>query len=256
MGLDVYLYTKQQAEANDAYDKAWEDYEARDFADDAERKAFEDAMPKYETYTSVPSERYPDHLFGRRYLRSSYNGGGFENAVPEMTGEPHGLSWIFEPVRLDGQYDVEFTEASIPALEEAKARALQVAQEIRDCDPLRTATASGMIGALDHLWNALPTEDQVLAWYRDEQKRMAGRDEEYAYSNAKGDVFGFTKGLEVLAATLGQDIIGRPVAVLVFRLNDEVKHHYVQSAEITAEFCDEAISLIRADGSCSMSWSG
>jgi len=43
---------------------------------------------------------------------------------------------------------------------------------------------------------------------------------------------------------------------LVYRASDGGFDSYVQAAEITAEFCDEAIALIERDGSCEMSWSG
>jgi hypothetical protein len=52
--------------------------------------------------------------------------------------------------------------------------------------------------------------------------------------------FGFAKGLEVLVAAIGVGILGTPAAVLVCRLPQEGLGSYVQSAEIVAEFCDEA----------------
>lgn len=257
MGLDIYLYTREQNEQNDAHEKASDAfYEREDWPSDAERQAARDALPPYVGYTDVPSERYPDHLFNRRYLRSSYNNSGFEGAIPEITGQRHGLYWIFEPVRTGDEYETELTGASIPALEQAKARALQVAEEIRTCDPLRTTTARCILGTRDHLWGQAPTEEQVLAWYREQKEENAERYAEGGYSNAKGAVFGFTEGMEVLAATSGRDLLGGPAAVLVFRLGKEAHESYVQSAEIVAEFCDEAIALIRKDGSCSMHWSG
>lgn len=258
MGLDIYLYTRAQAEANERYEKASEAfYEREDWPSEEERTKAREALPPYETQTDVPSERHPDHLFNRRYLRSSYNNGGFESAVPDMVGENHGLYWIFEPVRLDDQYEVELTEASIPALETAKSRALQVADELRACDPLRTCDATAMVGPQDHLWSDWPSEDQVLTWFREERERHAASPfGDGGYSNAKGTVFGFDRGMEVLALTAGRGVLGGPAAIAVFRLDDEVKQSYVASAEITAEFCDEAIGLIRKDGSCSMHWSG
>lgn len=260
MGLDIYLYTKAQAEANDAYEKASDaHYEREDWPSDEERERAHEALPKCELATDVLSEKYPDHLFNRRYLRSSYNGSGFERAVPEMVGQDHGLYWIFEPVKLADQYDVELTEASLPALEQAKARALQVAQEIRDCDPLRTTSVTAHFGHREHMWHEPPSEEQALAWYREEKAKNADRDNPFGgegYSNAKGGVFGFAEGMEVLGATIGQNILGMPSAILIFRMGREGLDSYIQSAEITAEFCDEAITLIRRDGGCSMHWSG
>ncbi|MEV1245179.1 hypothetical protein [Nonomuraea sp. NPDC049750] len=258
MGLDIYLYTRDQEQANNVHDKASEAfYEREDWASESERKAALEALPPYATYEKVASEKYPDHLFGRRYLRSSYNGSGFNRAVPDMVGKEHDLSWIFEPVRGGSdEYSFELTEGSLAALEQAKARALQVAAELGGCDPLRTMTESGMVGPQDHLWSQPPTEEQVLDWYRSEKAKNGERDDTWGegYSNGKGTVLGFKKGLEVLAVTLGRDILGRLSAVIVYR--SEALDSYIQSAEIVAEFCDEALSLIKADGSCFMHWSG
>lgn len=257
MGLDIYLYTREQAEQNERYEVASNAfYEREDWPSEAEREAARDALPEYVGRTDVPSERYPDHLFNRRYLRSSYNNSGFEGAVPDMVGKQHGLYWVFETVRGSEEYETALTEASVPALEEAKARALQVAEELRTCDPLRTYSSSCHIGPAEHMWSEPPTEDRVLAWYRQEKEENAERYADGGYSNAKGNVFGFAQGMEVLAATVGCDVLGRPAAVLVFRLGKEAHESYVQSAEIVAEFCEEAIELIRKDGSCLMHWSG
>lgn len=256
MGLDVYLYTRDQESANNLHSKASEAYYERyDSLTESEREAQRAELPPYVGYTSVPSKAHPEHLFNRRYLRSSYNGGGFNRAVPEMTGQDHDLGWIFESVRVDDQYEIELTAASISALEGARKRALQVADELRSCDPLRTMAESPMLGSRDHMWSELPTEEQVLDWYRAEKAKNGNRDEHFgeSYSNAKGTVLGFRKGLEVLGVTLGRDVLGRPAAVIVYR--SEAVDSYIQSAEITAEFCDEAIALIKQDGSCFIHWS-
>lgn len=281
MGLDVYLYEREQQEATDAHSKAWEawweKYGERDEADPAVKQSklehemgisghetdcsecVKAAIPEYSGSSDVPSEKYPDHLFNRRYLRSSYNGSGFDRAVPDFLGDPGrgSLGWIFEPVGITDEYEVKLTEASVAGLEQAKTRALGIAEELRKCDPLRVMDATAMLGPGSHLWQALPTDDEVLAWYREEQKRNSGRSAPFDsdwYSTAKGSVFGFDKGCEVLAMTLGRDVLGRPCAMAVYR--SEAVDSYIQSAEIVAEFCDEAIMLVRRDGSAYVHWSG
>ena len=104
MGLDVYLYSRAEQESDS-------------------------------THGDVVSEKYPEHLFNRRYLRSSYNGGGYNRAVPDFLADPDrpaaygSLDWIFEPVRVEpDEYETELTEALIPALEQAKARAIEAAE--------------------------------------------------------------------------------------------------------------------------------
>ena len=221
MGLDVYLYSKAEA--------ASEDY------------AHED----------VPSEKYPDHLFNRRYLRSSYNGSGFNSAVSDFIGGDSDLYWIFEGVKRDEYEEAALTAENIPALEEAKDRALSVADRLRGCDRLRTETPrAGIIGPQDHLWSKLPSADKVLDWYRSETAHSASFE---SYSTAKGSVY--HTGFTILAITLGRDPLGGPAPVVVYRADDETLDSYIQSAEIVAEFCDEAIGLIQRDGEAQIFWS-
>lgn len=283
MGLDIYLYTRAQQEARNAHSQAWDAWGERfgERPDDdpaTKQSALEHemgivghevdcsecvkaAVPPYQGAEDVPSEQYPNHLFNRRYLRSSYNGSGFNRAVPDFLASPdlpsdYGtLSWIFAPVRGGEGYEVEFAEASLPKLEDTKSRALTVAEALRKCDPLRVMDANAMFGIADHMWVGPPTDDQVLAWYREEQARGSSTSVmgDSWYSTAKGTVFGFDKGAEILALTLGKDVLGRPCAMAVYR--GDVSS-YIESAEIVAEFCDEAAMLTRRDGGAYMHWSG
>lgn len=279
MGLDVYLYSRTEQVANEAHEKAWDEWYEKyhdgegtnrpEFTEE-ERETAKKAIPSYVMAEQVPSQVKADHLFNRRYLRSSYNESGFNRAVPDMVGQEHSLYWIFEPVRLDDQYEIELTTGSLPALAEAKERALQVAQEIRESDPIRATDAGGMIGPAEHMWHSLPSPEQVLDWFREEQADHKQKLANYAkegkeppewivdggYTNAKGHILGFTKGLEILAATAGVNVLGQPTAILIYRLPEETRQDYVDSALITAEFCQEAMDLIERDGSCAMSWSG
>lgn len=260
VGLDVYLYTRDEEERSNLHNEASEAFYGQDNYEsltEEEKKAGEETIPPYVSAEDTPSHSHPDHMFNRRYLRSSYNKGGFNSAVPDFTGEDHGLYWIFEPVRGDtDEYSFEMTEGSITALEEAKTRSLQVAEELRACDRLRVGSAEALIGTAEHLWQAAPSEEHVLSWYREEAKRFKESQPPWgeSYSNAKGTILGFSKGTEVLAITVGEGVFGHPEAFFVYRAEDA--DWYVQAAEITAEFCDEAIELVRRDGSAFIHWSG
>lgn len=262
MGLDIYLYTAEQQAASDAHDKAFDELYKRKERGKLTEEQYDAAykeLPDYELASDVPSEKYPDHLFNRRYLRSSYNDSGFNHAVPEMLGESEGtypnqrgtLYWIFEPMGREWDGDEgRLTPDDLPKLAESRERAVEVAEGLRKCDPLRAeAVHAPMLGGGDHMWHSLPTEDEVLAWFRQELERSSSFD---SYSSAKGSVY--KSGLEVLAITLGRDVLGQPSPVIVYR--SKAIESYIQSAEIVAEFCDEAISLIKRDGSAYMSWSG
>jgi hypothetical protein len=261
MGLDIYLYTAIDAAQNEAHDEASEAFYERpdyDSLGDAEKKAIREAMPPYAPHVGVPSEKYPEHLFNRRYLRSSYNGGGFNHAVPQLLttsgakSYPHergSLYWIFEPMgrEWDGD-DGRLTHEDIPKLHEAQERALSVVGDLSKSDRLRVMTISPNVfsGPPKH------TDDAALAMYRAE---LPLRTSDGWYSRGPNlNVFG--GGLTTLAAIPGKGTFGEPAVHLVYRVADEGFDSYVQSAEIVVEFCDEAIALIERDGGASMSWSG
>ena len=258
MGLDVYLYEKAQYEQDERHEREWEAlWERKDRGEITEAEYEEQRKTITQTASrgDVASDINPGHIFNRRYLRSSYNEGGFNRIAEDIGG--HGLYWIFETldVEFDG-WDGLLGPDHIAPLRASRKRALQVAEEFRTWDRLRVTEFHGpLLGSADHQWSKPPTKDQVLAWGREELTRehsMSG-----GYSSAKGSVF--PDGFELLAVTLGQPEFGfrgSPVAFGIYRADDESVEHYTQSALITAEFCDEAVALIERDQAAYMSWSG
>jgi hypothetical protein len=261
MGLDIYLYAREQAEQSDRYSEATKALYGRadyDSLTEQQKDEARRALPEYARHEDVPSQRYPDYLFNRRYLRSSYNPGGFNHAVPQFLctaannypNERGSLYWIFEPLGREWDGDAgDLTADDLPALRECKKRAEEVAGELRTCDPLRTLTAG------PNIFGKAPTltDDQALALYR--EKLVAGRiSPDGWWSNAEMDVFG--DGITVLAAIPGKGTFGEPAVHLIYRATGDGFDSYVQSAEITAEFCDEAIALVERDGGARLSWSG
>jgi hypothetical protein len=266
MGLDIYLYTAAQAAQNAAYEKASEEWWAdgpdgtspRDRATEEERQAWS-AQYSYTGCDDVPSEEFPEHLFNRRYLRSSYNGAGFNRVVPDLVGSstekeyPNArgsLYWIFESMgrEWDGDEGILGPE-DIVRLRAARIRALDVADALLKSDRLRVLTIS------PNMFGPRPTLDDAgaLAKYRTKAAERPIADDDW-WSNIDMEVFG--GGLTVLAALPGMATFNIPGVHLVWRMDEDGIESYVQSAKITAEFCDEAIMLIERDGSCKMSWSG
>jgi hypothetical protein len=272
MGLDIYLATAEDAEWNRAYNQASEELYTegpdgktpRDKMSDEEYAAWRE-LYSYKPHQGVPSEQHPDHLFNRRYLRSSYNGGGFNHAVPEMLGQADGetypdqrgsLYWIFAPMgrEWDGDEGV-LTAEDIDKLRASKARALEVADELRKCDRLRVITITpNMFGQPPQI-----DDDGALRTYRKRLEGTASRPLEpgnwYSTEGGNLNVYG-SDGLTILAAIPGIGAFNIPGVHLIYRAGGEGFDSYIQSAEIVAEFCDEAIALIDRDGSCEMSWSG
>lgn len=255
MGLDVYLCTTAEVAADRRYSEAANALYAReDYRQltEGERTALHAALPSCAEHASVPSRRHPGHLFGRRYLRSSYNGNGFNAAVSELLGSMDDgrgtLTWIFEPVRSDHQRDVVLTTDSVDVLRQAKGRALDVATDLRSSDRLRVMTVShnAFIGIQRN------SDNDALRLYR--EAIALGRVTGGRWWSSR-DLTVFGDGTQILAATPGVAFGDSPGVHLIYRLGDEVLDSYVQAAEIVAEFCDEAVALIEQDGFCSLVWS-
>lgn len=262
MGLDIYLEPAAVAEANRRHYSIWEeDAEGNCLGvtmTEEERKAHDEANP-YISHKDVPSERYPDHLFNRRYLRSSYNSDGFNNVVPEILGPTNegdrgSLYWIFEPMDRDwnnGDDKDPLTVEDIPKLQECRKRASEIVDELATSDRLRVETVS------PNMFNAPPqhSSDDALRIYREHVAERPGVPVGW-YSTMGGDLNVYGDGLRVVAAIPGRDTFGGPAVHLLFKARDEAFDSYLQSAEIVVEFIDEAIMLIERDGSCAISWSG
>lgn len=267
MGLDIYLYTRQQAEQNAAYDVASEALytEGPDGKTPRDKMSSEEYAAWGEQYSyalseTVASVQHPDHLFNRRYLRISYNGGGFNHAVPQMlksSGEKEypnergSLYWIFEPMgrEWDGDAGV-LTADDLPKLQECRDRAQSVVEELSGSDRLRVTTVAG------NIFSGPPTatDDDAIHTYRQVVARGPSLEPESWYSTQGIEVYG--TGMTLLAAVPGKDTFGKPAVHLIYKAGDDGFTSYLQSAEIVVEFCDEAVSLIERDGGCSMSWSG
>jgi hypothetical protein len=266
MGLDVYLYTKAQQLQNEAHDREerefyGEDWELYDLKSDAEKEAFRNNRQyEYTCNTDVPAKAYPEGntLNNRRYLRSSYNGGGFNSAVPNYLGREAGYEWMFADA-IDvrgGEYSKWWTPEHVDALETARTRAMAVAKELKSLEtPLNVTTVS------PNLFGPSPTADAqaALTWARSqlEREKEMGEDNWFkgGWQNAEGHYFTVGESLKVVAAVPGEDYFGKPAVHLVYRAEGALES-YVESATIAGEFAEEAIDLIKQDGSCYVYWSG
>jgi hypothetical protein len=267
MGLDIYLYTKAQQLQNEAHSKEetdfyGEEWELYDEKTEEEKEEFRNNRQySYCCNTDVPSRNYPDEptLNNRRYLRSSYNGGGFDSAVPKYLGRQATYEWIFgEAIKIrEQEYDKWWTEEDIPALKNAAERAYQIADDLRELKtPLSVLTVSGnMFSAPSQL-----TDTDALSWAKGEAEKENDEMLKFfgggGWQNATGHYFTLASPLKVVGAVPGVDIFGHPAVHLVYQPEEEARESYIQSAVIAGEFAEEAIELIREDGSCYVSWSG
>lgn len=259
MGLDIYLTTDADNAAEKAYSEAWDELWSRKDSGEiteAEYDELRKELPSYPPKASVPAQADPEHLCDRRYLRSSYNASGFNRVVENTSGQD--LYGIFEDVYQGDQeeYPQQLTEADIPGLRSAAAKARATAEAFSAWDRLQVAEIGRLVlGSQDHLWSEPPTEGQFLEWVRGEfARREAGNDSFTSYSTGKGDIF--AEGMTIVAASQGRNGFFGSSCLVAVRADDSTVEHYRNTALIAAEFCEEAISLIERDGRCWLGWSG
>ena len=210
------------------------------------------------------SQAYPEHMFTPTYLRSSYNEGGFNTAVPILAGNAdYSLYWIFEPAPflVFSVYDEETGEggeegwdtSSIGGLEMARNRCLEVVKSLAESDGLTATTVS----AINAFRQDKPTASPVDA-VNIHRKTFANRDNNafQSFSNGEGVFFGKDEGLTVVSAIPGVDILGSPCVHLVMKDQNNNTDWYKQAAEITVEFIDLAIEVIKREGKVEVVWSG
>lgn len=269
MGLDIYLYTKAAQLHNEASDREEEEFYGKDWClydqkTDAEKQAFKEnrQFDGYQHQVDVPSERYPNAttLNNRRYLRSSYNGAGFNSAVPRLLGHNVTYEWIFSEVIdiANHEYDKWWTEKDLPGLVTAQERAEGVAAELSSLTvPLGVTTVSS------NPFTEPPTKspEQAITWARDQiVKEQASPSPDAWFTSGwesnEGHYYGPDETLKVVAFVHGVDWAGRPATHVVYEQAPDVLETYIQSAVIAGEFAEEARKLIAEDGSCYVSWSG
>jgi len=210
MGLDVYL------KADSLKDRWPEDVED---------------LSRVEPF-DVPSDKHPDHMFKKTYLRSSYNPGGFNTVVRNLTGDD--LWTIFDVTEVAINDEGEFR----PDWEGARRRAIRVTGTLRkEIESGRgltveTVTAIPMRGKQD------VSSEEAIQRVREEMDEKTERAFK-SYSNWKGDFF-FGNPLTLVAAIPGVDPLGAPAVHLVQK---EDLDWYVQAAEIVVEMCEFALTL-------------
>ncbi len=219
MGLDIYLYDKRD---------------------------------KDERQKDVPSKQHPDHLCNRRYLRSSYNEGGF-NTVMRNLGLPD-LYAIFQPPQngdigepgpeietvSTGDEDWPFSYYWTPSpatLFAARERAVRAVELLRNMRFLRATRlmALGMSPAKDG--------QEAIERYK---KEIADAKHDFGSWSSRNGTF-FRKPFEILGA-----VEGHMETFLIYE-DPENHAHYVATCEIIVEFIDEALAL---GTNARHSWSG
>jgi len=182
-----------------------------------------------------PSENYPEHLCNKRYLRSSYNEAGFNFVARRLVGKD--MYYIFQPGNTDDDGRIKYTHNELRI---ARQRAIEVIERFRTL--YLKENLYGVTAVRHNIFKAQETtEDKVLEIVYNEEKSKEGIREKYNYSNIKGHFF-FCYPLEVVAILPGKDAMGECIWI-VYKMDEEVFQHYMQTAEIILEFIDNALTL-------------
>jgi hypothetical protein len=238
MGLDISIHTKGYKAASEEEAALWEA-----MADD------DSESPKVDYPQDEPngaSLLHPDNICTPSYLRSSYNAGGFNQAVPRfLKDEDTSLYGIFEP--LLGEEEDYWIEVTDPG------KVLLVQQRARDVHArLRALTAPLTVIDLASYGKRM-TDIEAIEWVESELAKDMGPFGDAAYTSAQGYIN--PVGIKVYGVTQGTR-----GPLLVIRAEDENgpwSKSYADSAEIVAEeFCQTLLDIIERDGVAYMSWSG
>jgi len=196
--------------------------------------------------TDAKSTLYPSNICTPTYLRSSYNEGGFNSAVPRfLKDENTTLYHIFEPIlgSEDEEYEHRVTDPGKVMLVQDRAR--DVARRLRALTNPLTTISVRTLGGTGF------SEIDAINWAEAE---LAKETKWGAYQCRDGYID--PEGTTVVGATLGR----RGEMLLVVRAVDADglpwSRHYAESAEIVAEeFCQTLLDLIESDGAAIMGWS-
>lgn len=247
MGLDIYLDDLADPKPHFVdHDVLCKDLgipsHYKDRTDEAnEQLRAEQAKRQAEIDRDFASRVHPEHTTSnRRYLRSSYNGGGFDAVVKNLVGRD--LAYIFEPPE---DYEWEPTKEDLAL---ARKRAEEVRDALTTTIDLRVSTESA---TSLFAGQSLVTEERVLGIVRDELARERPHFIGGSYSNSKG-AFYLDKPLEVIALVPGVDVFGKPAIHVVCRPDEDNSKYYRDMADVVIEFIDEALAMERPQ----ISWSG
>lgn len=273
MGLDIYTYTKVAQEASDAHDARWNMDSDSDESNNPfgkpyvqwsedEKRQYRDESSALPGHQDVPSKDYPGNINNRRYLRSSYNAGGFNRVVPEVTGRNDLDYYGILSSLMDGGDDEYLIKVDDPSkVVEARKKALE-------CVDVLSALQEGYVYRVDSIRaQSLRPQDtdgpmsdgQALRIFHEQRQQHEDRQAESknpfggAWGGALGD-FWLDKPLEVAALMPGVDILGAPCVHAIYRT--KLHESYLESAKVLVEFCDELLDLIKQDGCAYIHWSG
>lgn len=286
MGLDAYLMWSKDFEAarkrEDAYDKAseaaWKKVRGeREYDDlteaekkkasaacDRLKKKFKQDDDKEERTIERDSKKYPDHMFKIGYMRSSYNPGGINSILGNLTGKD--LYWIFK--KEGGGY--HFKPDWVSVLTRAKTALKELKREAKE-NPFGVVT----VGRNPFSTEVAPVKsgNDALEIFKKRRARYNKDVGEWVVKGSKGwrpsgnygckeGDFRVDDGLEVYAMIPGSQMNGKSECVyLVYRVKPDkdedkgmVYGWYIMALEVVVEMCEWVLAQ-KDDDKYTLRWS-
>lgn len=240
MGLDIYIHSRGYAEAAAKESALWEGWKEGD------------PTPEVEYPAEAPERKsalHPENICNPTYLRSSYNDGGFNNAVPKFLKDNSAtLYGIFQPLIGDDEegYCFEVTDPGKVMMVQDRAR--DVHRRLRALEaPLTTMR-------LDNWHKPAMSEIDAIEWVEEELAKAEKAPNKWAFTSKEG--YFDPAGMTIHGVTFGP----KGEAILVYRAVTDGKpwsKSYADSAEIIAEeFCQTLLDHIESEGGATLVWSG
>lgn len=188
--------------------------------------------PEYDSLNAdIDAQADPKHICKRNYLRSSYNGGGFNSVANTLIGMD--FYTIFEPMGVDiNRYEYHPTDEQLQAC------------RVNAVEALKEMEAAPALGATFlHATTLRPQDGTIVSEAQAMEAYLQEADKpdpfgDGGWSNAFG-TFWTGEPLEVHAAIAGRGLLGDDGVYLVFKQD---LSHYINTAKIVIEFIDEALS--------------
>lgn len=259
MGLDVYIYryedyestTQLEAEYERRSDLVWE--QVKDSSDDEKTVAREEnvsiatelGLGEYgedferKAKLEIDSVKYPDHYFKIGYFRSSYNSGGFNRVVSNMT-DGGCLDKVFDA---NGEYVIK------PDWSQAKDKAVKLLGKLNTA--IEENGSYRVIDIATYPWaDKIDSSEAALKVFLEQKKLHSNEDDMFgSYSSRKGDFF--LEGITIVAMIPGKQY-GTDYMFCVYESD---LSWYVQALEIVIESIDYVLNQDDT-GKYYLHWSG
>ena len=171
------------------------------------------------------SDKYPEHLFKKNYLRSSYNNAGFDNVTRNLIGQD--FYSVFDTKD-------EAVETTKRALGKCLERAQKLLIDLKNAPQIEALSVAPM-----NMFSSKPNDTDEAEAIRIYLKAIGEKQPFGSFSNEEGYFF-LEKPMTVHAIISGKTCLGQPANILICKTELD---WYIEGAEILIEFIEYALTM-------------